>query len=112
MNFMLKNSTVNALDSLFVDKDQLIEFVVSCTRDPKIKILFDSEISKKFLAKKIISYLDNEARYSDIKQIAERLADNKNFDHLLEYDNSDMLVDYARNAKKELVDVLMSLYLR
>ncbi len=112
MNFMLKNSTVNALDALFAEKDQMIDFVIMCTRDPELKDLFESEVSKKFLAKKIISFLDDNDRYSDIKQISERLADNKNFDHLLKYDNSEMLVDYAQNAKKELVQVLMSLYLQ
>ncbi len=112
MNFMLKNSTVNALDALFADKDQMIDFVIMCTRDPELKSLFDDEISKKFLAKKIISYLDDNDRYSDIKQISEHLADNKDFDHLLAYDNSEMLIDYAKNAKNELVQVLMSLYMQ
>ncbi len=112
MNFMLKNSTVNALDALFAEKSQMIDFVVMCTRDPELKVLFEDDISKKFLAKKIISFLDDHDRYSDIKQISERLADNKNFDHLLQYDNSEMLIDYAQNAKRELVQVLMSLYMQ
>ncbi len=112
MNFMLKNATVNALDALFAEKNQMLDFANSCTRDSDLQIIFEEEMSKKFLAKKIITYLDDNDRYSDIKQIAERLADNKDFSHLSHYDNSEMLIDYAQNAKKELVQVLMSLYIQ
>ncbi len=112
MNFMLKNSTVNALDALFVEKEQIVNFAAVCARDPKLRDFLDDDTSKKFLAKKVISFLDDNERYSDIKQIAEKLADNKDFSHLENYDNSEMLISHAMNAKKELVEVLMSLYMR